>query len=225
MKLECSGSLFAQQVDVLIIAAHPDDAELAVGGTIASLVASSNRVAVVNVTVSESDEAAKEERVRAAQESAKILGCSVGWMFDAKLNQVDEIRPSQLVREIDAVVDQLQPKVVISHAPHDSHVDHVLTYNAVLASSRRWRCDWYSFGKNERRVTEALEFSPNVYVNITEFLDKKRKALECYCYERSNSSLFRSLDIEANSVYNAYLGTFIGVKSAEAFRVIRRTGI
>ena len=111
------------KADVLVFAAHPDDAELACGGTIASLTSIGKKVVLVDLTQGEmGTRGTKETRKVEAAESARILGLAdriqlylpdTGFSTDRK----DQIPLIQAIR-------RFRPDVVICNALEDRHPDH-----------------------------------------------------------------------------------------------------
>lgn len=204
---------------VLVLAAHPDDAEMAAGGTIATLTDRGVPVMVVFFTVSEGDDNARFRRRDAAGKAATVLGHDVSWVEDGQYDQVDEIVDSELVRLVDALVDLHDPKIVITHWDGDSHGDHVRLANATVASSRRWpQRTLLQFGPNEYRTPRYATFVPTLYVGISAQLDRKLESLRCY----SDAGLgVRALDVEAVRCVAQSRGLEVGLHAAEGFRLVR----
>lgn len=111
------------KLDVLVLAAHPDDAELGCGGTIARQVALGHRVGVVDFTRGElGTRGSVETRAREAAESAAILGLAVrknlglpdGFFKNEKEHQLEVVK----------AIREFQPDVVLANAVYDRHPDH-----------------------------------------------------------------------------------------------------
>ncbi|MGW1605513.1 PIG-L deacetylase family protein [Streptomyces eurythermus] len=204
---------------VLVVAAHPDDAELAVGGTLALLADRGAEVTVALATVSEFRTDLRPLRRAAAEEAAGIIGHRIRWMAEGHYDQVEQLPDYRLVELVDAVVEEIDPAVVITHWEGDSHGDHVRLARSVLASSRRWPgTGLVQFGPNEYRTPLHGEFTANLYVPITEQLERKKKALRCYRYPGQG---FRAPDEDAVDLLARTHGLAVGVSAAEAL-LIRR---
>lgn len=210
------------QTDVLVIAAHPDDAELAVGGFISYLSDIGKSVTIVNFTVSEVDDAARAKRISAATDAAKILNARLEWANGRKLDQVEDLPGYACVKEVDRIVSLYNPKVVITHPDVDSHADHTRLSQAVLASSRRWGADIYMFQPNEYRSPVYQTFQPNFFIDTDKYIGKKCAAIDCYNY---NSQNFRRLDTDAIRKLDAARGAPCGYGHAEGLKVVRKRGI
>jgi len=205
---------------VLVLAAHPDDAEMAVGGTIADLVDHGVEVTVAFATVSEADPLRRPQRVAAAQRAADILGHRLRWLADGRHDQVEDMPEYELVRHVDALVGELAPDAVVTHWEGDSHGDHVRLARAVTSSSRRWpQTALLQFGPNEIRTVRYHQFVPNVYVPVVQHLPRKIKALQQYSYEGQG---FRPLDVDAVEQAARARGLAVGVSAAEGLLLNRR---
>ncbi|MEV6654696.1 PIG-L family deacetylase [Streptomyces sp. NPDC051219] len=207
---------------VLVLAAHPDDAELAVGGSIARWSDSGIDVTVAFFSASESRPALVGRRVAAAEEAATILGHRLQWLADPAIRQVEQVAEFEVVELIDKTVAALNPDVVIGHWPGDSHGDHVRMARATSASSRRWPTTaLLQFGPNEHRVLNYLTFVPNIFLPIAGHEQRKKAALRAYSYDGQG---FRDLDLDGAHVRNAALGSLCGLAAAEGLYLARCVG-
>ncbi len=111
------------KLDILVLSAHPDDAELGCGGTIAAHVANNKKVGVIDFTQGEmGTRGTPKIRQQEAEASSKILGLSVrenlGFADAFFIN--DKVHQLAVVKKI----RQYQPEIVIANAIHDRHPDH-----------------------------------------------------------------------------------------------------
>lgn len=128
------------KLDILVIAAHPDDAELGCSGTIASQVAKGYKVGIVDLTQGEmGTRGTPETRVQEASEAAKILGLSARENLGFKdiYFKDDEFHQMELIK----VIRKYQPDLVLANAITDRHPDHgkgsSLATNACFMSGLR----------------------------------------------------------------------------------------
>ncbi len=111
------------KLDVLAIAAHPDDVELCCAGTLASLVRSGRNVGVLDLTRGEmGTRSTPEIRLKEAQRAAEILGLAV--RMNAGLPDCGLENTSSQREVIIRHVRRLRPDVCIINAPEDRHPDH-----------------------------------------------------------------------------------------------------
>lgn len=208
---------------VLIVAAHPDDAELAVGGTIAALTDAGAEVTVALFTVSETADAAgpdrRARRKAAAAAAAAVLGHRLHWIDGGRYDQVEDVPEYRAVALVDALVEEIGPDTVISHWEEDSHADHARVARAVISSSRRWpQAALLQFGPNEHRTVRHAQFVPNLYVPTTGQLARKIESLACHSYPGQG---FRALDTDAVQALDRARGAAVGAGAAEGLRLVR----
>jgi bacillithiol biosynthesis deacetylase BshB1 len=223
----------AHDFDVAGICAHPDDAELVMGGTLIREARRGRRVALVDLTRGEAGSRGTPEiRAREAAEAARLLGAahreSLG-LPDARLT-VGE-------REKDAVVGvlrRLRPRIVISQHWTQRHPDHaatsqVVTDACVLSGLRNYRPDLGPAFRPARvlyatAMNEALDVTPSVVVDVSAVWDAKLAAIAAFASQFTptpDETLALPLDRfrEAVELTSRRLGQKIGVKYGEGFVV------
>ena len=111
------------KLDVLVFAAHPDDAELGCSGTIAAQIAQGNKVGIVDFTQGEmGTRGTPELRLQEAEDAAKILGLAAreNMGFQDVFFIDDEEHQLKLIQ----VIRKYQPEIVLANAINDRHPDH-----------------------------------------------------------------------------------------------------
>lgn len=111
------------KLDILVLAVHPDDAELGCSGTIARHIAEGKKVGIVDFTRGElGTRGTAETRDQEAADSAKILGLQIreNLRFRDGFFQNDEAHQLEVVK----MIRKYQPDIVLSNALHDRHPDH-----------------------------------------------------------------------------------------------------
>jgi len=179
----------APDFDIAAIFAHPDDAELVVGGTLARESARGRRVAMVDLTRGESgSRGTVETRAAEAQAAARILGVthreSLG-LPDARLAALPEQRDV-----VAAALRRLRPRVVVFQHWEQRHPDHAwasrIVYDACfVAGLRNYRPDLGPAFRPFKLVyalttTEASEIAPSFVVDVTPFWETKMKAVQAF---------------------------------------------
>ena len=175
------------KLDLLVIAAHPDDAEISIGGTIARLTRAGRRVGVLDVTRGEmGSRGTREDRDAEARAASEVLG--LAWRDN--LDQPDgRVEATVAVRErVAGLLRELAPDVLLAHNEDDPHPDHV-------ASGRIAREAWYLSGL--RRVAERdggvarrppsfarflshTPFQPTFVVDVAPVWEVKEEAVKAY---------------------------------------------
>ena len=175
--------------DAAGICAHPDDAELVMGGTLALLAKQGRRLALVDLTRGESgSRGTPETRAAEAAEAARILGVahreSLG-LPDARL----EVVPDQKDKLVEAI-RRLQPRLVLLQHWEQRHPDHAaaskLVYDACfLAGLRNYRSELGAAFRPQKLVysvtmTEAQDVVPTLVVDVSSVWETKLAAIRAF---------------------------------------------
>lgn len=215
---------------VLVIAPHPDDEVLGVGGTMLRHLADGDAVHVVVCTRGEDARfgRAQVETVQAeARRAHALLGVTGAAFLDLPSAVLDTVPGADVNAALAAVFDAVGPDTV--YVPHvgDVHRDHQIVFNAamvccrpvdraaptrVLAYETVSETDW-----NAAPTTPA--FVPNVYVDITAHIDRKLAACATYASQMRPAPSQRSID--ALRALSTVRGSVAGCHHAEAFMLIR----
>ena len=172
------------KVDVLVFAAHPDDAELNCGGTIAALVAQGKSAGVVDMTQGEmGTRGTIESREFEANTASKVLGLAYRVNLNLGDSYVENTRQNQL--KIIEQVRKCRPHICILGAPSDRHPDHgkatqlcidALFYSGLSkietkSSHEPWR------PKHILHYMQDRPFEPDFVFDISEHWETKKKAI------------------------------------------------
>lgn len=218
-------------MNVLVIAPHADDEILGVGGTIAKYVAEGHDVYVCVVTCGHESMFPKEvlEKLRCeAKDAHQYLEIKETFFLDFPAVLLSEIPKHEINRRVNQIIDEVQPQIVF--IPHfgDMHLDHYIVSQSAMVSVRPIKqhkvIEVYSYetlSETEWNVTHVTNaFIPNTYVDISNYLDKKIKAMSCFTTQLTEFPHPRSL--EAIVALAKLRGSTVGVRAAEAFCMIRR---
>jgi bacillithiol biosynthesis deacetylase BshB1 len=208
----------------LIIAPHPDDAEIAMGGTILSLVNQGTRVVVADLTDGEpTPYGTPEIRARETAAASKILGITERRQLDLKNREVFDTVENR--KKVAALIREVQPTLLFGPYWEDVHPDHVQA--AALVEAARFyakfvksdlpHAPWYPrkhlhFFSTHIRV----RFLPGFIYDISTCLDAKLAAVKAYesqfVTHRGNSSRLDEIRNEA-----LYWGSQVGIRAGEPF--------
>lgn len=217
--------------NVLVVAAHTDDEALGCGGTIAKHVAAGDAVYALFMSdgvASRSDVSGSEIKRRrdAANAAALILGLCDSIQLAFPDNRMDSVPLLDIVQALEAVLRKVRPEIVYTHHAGDLNVDHQITHQAVLTACRPMPGasvrEIYAFevlSSTEWASPRYEPFLPSVYVDISEFIGVKLRALEVYALEMR--SVPHSRSIEHVRCLGEHRGNSVGVVAAEAFEAIR----
>jgi len=219
-------------VNVLVVAAHPDDEILGVGGTIASHAAKGDRVrlAVMCEGVSSRYSAERDSEIRRqATEAARILGVTDIVLGNLPDQRLDTLPLGDVVKQVEQLMSNPSPEVIYTHFAGDINRDHRVLAEAVLVAARPYSVSsvkeilMFEAPSSTEWSSPSLTtpFQPNVYVDVNEFLERKIKAFSCYSAEVREFPHPRSP--EALRDRARYWGSVINRRGAEAFVLVRST--
>ena len=221
---------------VLVIAAHPDDEVLGVGGTIAKLSAEGVECHLLIVTDGSSSQYRDSDHLHEIIEAKKLEtnGCAdllgfksihYGELPDMKLDKTPHIVINQIIEK---VIDEVHPDTVFTHFWGDVNRDHQEVYNSTLVAVRP------VMGQVVRelfcyRVPSSTEWTPNkadtmfmanFFVDIEKYAEQKYKAFACYSTELREYPHPRSVQYLREA--DRAVGLRVGLLAAEEFVLLRK---
>ena len=231
-------------MNVLIIAAHPDDEILGMGGTIAKHTSQHDNVTIIYMAtgITARKEPAKyeiksipkkiqekwqqeiEKLQQDARKSAKLLKVKTVKFFDFPDNEMDGIHLLKVVKVIEKEIKIAKPDRIYTNHYSDLNVDHKVVYNATLTA-----CRPSGYPVKEILSFEVLSstewsypynFNPNYFINIENHVTKKVNAMKLFKSEIRKFPHPRSPENIRNVA--ARWGSVCGFKAAEAFEMIRK---
>ena len=221
---------------ILVIAAHPDDEVLGCGGTIARLAKDGHEVyiAILGEGITSRHERPEEAEKKAIEELharshdvGRHLGAKEVFLFSLPDNRFDTVPLLDIVKMVENLIAKLQPDVIYAHHGGDLNIDHQIAHRAVLTAARPLKdCpvkEIYTFEvpSSTEWAFEQFEpvFRPNVFVDITETLEIKVRALQLYESEARPFPHPRSP--EALGAIARRWGSMVGLEAAEVFHLVR----
>lgn len=232
------------KLDILVFAAHPDDAELACAGTILKYKSEGKKVGVIDLTRGElGTRGSAELRKQEAAAAAEILGLDVRenlGMRDGFFRN-DEEHQLQIIQKI----REYQPEIILANAVFDRHPDHgkggaLLNDAAFLAGLPKIKTSLNGENQQAWRPRLLLQFiqdayiEPDIILDVTEFWETKVASIQAY------KSQFFNPDYKKDEVQTyisspqfmkvvegraAEFGKHIGVAYAEGFTSKKLLGV
>ena len=216
---------------VLVVAAHPDDEAIGCFGTLLKHYKFGDEINIIFLSDGVSsrgiNKKKKYERKKNCLKVLKIIGLKSKNVFflDYPDNMIDTVPLLDVIKNIEEIKKKIQPNVLYTHFSNDLNIDHRIAYQAAITASRP--------SKNETikkilcfEIVSSTEwsdknkqiFSPNYFVDISKFINRKLKALAIYDKEIKSPNA-RSLE----NINNLALlrGSRAGVNYAEAFFIER----
>lgn len=215
---------------VLVIAPHPDDEIIGVGGTISKRVKNGDEVYVCIVTKGQEPLYSKEsvEQVRIeCKEADKYLGIKETIFLDFPAVMLETVPRYEFNGKIAEVIQKINPDEV--YIPHrgDMQIDHQMVADGAMVAIRPRGNNYpkrvYAFetlSETGWNIPNSInEFIPTVYEDITDTLQLKLEAMEIFQSQLAPFPAARS--IGAIESLARFRGATVSVDAAEAFCLIR----
>ncbi|MFI5253648.1 MAG: bacillithiol biosynthesis deacetylase BshB1 [Bacteroidota bacterium] len=230
------------ELDLLAIGAHPDDVEIACGGTIAKLVKLGYRVGILDLTEGEmGTRGTKEIRAEESAASAKILGVKIRENLNLGDGHFDNTKVNQL--KIVQLFRKYKPRIILIPHWHERHPDHV---HAHYLAKEAWfysgleKVETIFAGKSQQawrphhyfHYMQTYEFHPSFIVDISDVHDARMNALAAFksqFYDPSSKEpqtfLSSKYFLDLLETRMKYFGQKIGVEYGEPFLSVDTPGI
>ncbi len=206
---------------ILIIAVHPDDETIGCGGTILKHKEEGDYVACLFVTKGNEEQKLTISKLEELYSFDKV--------YNAGLPEIilENIPLSDIIPHISDAIKDWNAEVVYLPNRTDPHSDHRRTFDAAQACIKSFR--YPSIKKvmmmeviSETDFAPALPeniFIPNIFVDISQYMEKKLEILEIFSSELLDEPFTRSLG--TMKAYNRYRGSQINCQYAECFMLIK----
>jgi len=214
----------------LIIAPHPDDEILGVGGTIARFKDEGSETYILICTKGYPPDF-KEEEVNKGREEAlkahKYLGIEETFFLDFPAASLDTVPLKDINKGLLEVFEEIKPEIIFIPFIGDIHSDHQRIFLSSLVVSRPFNLlkpkKVYAYETlsetnwNASYITS--NFVPNVFIDISKYIDRKLEAMKIYKSQLKEFPHERS--IETIKALATLRGSSIGTYAAEAFVLVR----
>jgi len=222
---------------ILVLAAHPDDEVLGLGGTIAKLALQGKEVYVLIVTDGSSSQYRDSDKLKAiidakkaeTQACADMLGVKkvyYGGLPDMKLDNIPHI---EINKVIEKHICMIEPDTVFTHFWGDVNLDHLNVYRSTLVAVRpimgqtvkRLYCYRVPSSTEWTPNKSDTMFLPNAFVDIADYAEVKYKAFSKYLTELRDYPHPRSVQYLRENDIAA--GLRVGLPATEEFVLLRDT--
>ena len=221
-------------VDLLIIMAHPDDAELCCSGTILSCIDNGLSVGMIDLTRGElGTRGSGKVRIEEAKNAAKVLG--VNFRYNLELRYVFISDDEESIFDVIKVIREFKPKVIITNSKTDRHPDHESAASLVKKAcflsglikinTKKDNLDQESWRPKSLLYSIQNNYvEPHFVVDVSKYIDIKINAIKCFKSQfydpksEENESFISTKEfmdfIKSRSIE---MGHSIGVKHGEGF--------
>lgn len=213
------------KLDILVIGAHPDDAEIGCGGTIAHYKKRGKKVGVLDLSNGEPTPFGSVEiRMTELKVASEILQLDVRVTLDMTNRYIENTKENRI--KVSDVIRKYKPSIIITHPSNDWHPDHIASHQIVNAAKFQAKLTktesqypeyypkylLYFDHSHLKDINRKLDF----LIDISDSLEDKINALKAYKSQFiDNKKHLRIFDYIRERA--GYLGYQIGVKYAEGF--------
>jgi LmbE family N-acetylglucosaminyl deacetylase len=217
-------------VKTIVIAPHPDDEVLGVGGTLLRRKAEGAKVAWLIVTAISVETGWKTEKIKQRADEihrvTELFGFDEVFTLNFPTTQLDRLPMSDLVAGVSNAIKSFEPEEVFVPHPSDVHTDHRIVFDAVAGCTKWFRYPsvkrvlaYETLSETDFGLCKNQGFHPNVFIDIAPFLEDKLRAMDIYASELGTFPFPRSL--QAIQALATLRGAASGFMAAEAFELLR----
>nr|DAO80782.1 MAG TPA: LMBE-RELATED PROTEIN, DEACETYLASE, ROSSMANN FOLD, ZINC-DEPENDENT.8A [Caudoviricetes sp.] len=217
-------------MNILVIAPHPDDEVLGCGGIIAKRVAQGHRVCVCIVTEGKPPMYSKkyvQHEEKEIKNAHKNLGIEETIMLKFPSAHLDKIARHKINDALIDIVKLFEPDEVFIPHIGDIHKDHQIVAESSMVALRprstqsiKRILSYEVLSETDWNIPNSINaFIPNIYEDISEYIDKKIESILMYKSQLHKYPEARS--IEGINALAVHRGVTVGVNKAEAFMLIR----
>jgi len=214
----------------IVVAPHPDDEILGAAGTLLRRKFEGGKTAwVIATSISTKTGWAAEKvdsRKREIAEVAELLGFDKVYQLDFPATLLDQVPMGELVAAVSSAFSDFQPNEVLLPHLSDVHTDHQVMCKAVASCTKWFRypsinrvMSYETLSETDFSVGGLDQFRPNVFVDISHFLEAKLNAMSVYASELGEFPFPRSH--EAIRALALLRGSASGFMAAEAFELLK----
>ncbi len=209
-------------MNILIVAAHPDDEVLGMGATIKKF-SKYNKIRLCVVSEGASaqykDKKMIEVRRNACMKAGKILGISGFDFLNFPDMRLDSIPHVEINIQLEKIIKKYEPRIVYTTPSNDLNKDHQRVFESTLVVTRPMKTSVRMLLCYELAGCTRKPFHPTVFVDIKQELTHKIRAFKAYDTEVMKFPHPRSIEaIESLAISR---GVESGLKRAEAFELVR----
>jgi len=214
---------------ILVIAPHPDDETIGVGGTLIRHKLNGDELNLIIVTKPNPKNFSKDfinERNGLFEKLNKAYEFKENIQLDFFSSEINSENLLTLICSFSDLIKQIKPHIVYLCHPSDAHTDHYFTFKAAIACLKKFRCKtikkillYETISETNFSSELTNNFSPNYYIDITNTFDEKMKVLDIYPSEFKEHPFPRSeMSIRSQAILR---GSESDCKYAEAFQVFK----
>ncbi len=216
----------------LVVAPHPDDEILGPGGTLLRRKSEGGTVGWLVVTAMASSQVVDQRKIQARQKEIDNVRSGLGidqkdtWFFNYPTTLLDTIPLRDIVMSISRAIREFEPEEILVPFWGDAHSDHRVVFDAVAACTKWFRYPFIkrvlayeTLSETDASIGHRDVFNPNVFIDISDWLDEKIRILKFYGTELGEFPFPRSE--AAVRALSQVRGVASGFVAAEGFMLLR----
>ena len=213
---------------VLVISPHPDDETLGCGGTLIRHKKEGDEIHwLIMTSVNSSDKKIHNVKEKEIGEVSKAYSFDSTSRTKFLTSQLDTVPKKEIIQVISKVFKEIQPNFLYLPFKNDIHSDHSIVFDAAASCTKSFRYPYIrrvmiyeTISETEFSIRPGKEqFKPNLWIDISDYIDKKIEIMSLYESEIGKEPFPRS---EQNIRSLAkFRGSTAGVLSAEAFILLK----
>lgn len=177
-------------MNVLIISPHPDDETLGAGGTLLKFKDAGHRIFWLNVTNMKTEYGYSAERVaernKEIQKVKEAFGFDGFWNLEMEPAGMDKYEMGVLVSQFKRVFEEVKPELLLIPYRYDVHSDHRVIFDTVYSCTKSFRAPYLKTVLCMEILSETDQvqcesgFTPNVFIDISQYVEKKIEIMNIY---------------------------------------------
>ena len=216
---------------ILVIAPHPDDETLGCGGTLLRHISAGDKVYWLICTKIRECHGFTNERIEKRTKEIDLVSNMYRFtgykQLDFNTTELDQVPRNILIQQISEYVNQVEPHTIYLPYRNDVHTDHAYVFDSSVACTKSFRypfvkkvCVYETLSETEFGMrTDDSGFKPNMWVDITKYLNRKIEIMNIFESELGEHPFPRStMNIRALATYR---GATSGCISSEAFMILK----
>jgi LmbE family N-acetylglucosaminyl deacetylase len=201
-----------QTMNILALGAHPDDIEYGCAGTLMKYADRGHHIFLLVLT-SGQEGGSKEIRQQEQEAAAEVM--KVQKVFWGDYHDTQLPLNKQLIEKIEEVLVEVKPDLILVNYGDDTHQDHRILTQATMSATRYVRNVLFF------EVPTTQNFNPQVFVDISDTLDRKFRVLEAHASQVMKTNIEDMYILELARANATFRGIQGRVKFAEAFAPLR----
>lgn len=197
---------------VLVFGAHPDDAEIGMGGSIKRMTDDGVEVYICVATIPDH----YDERYRESLAAARILGVKEVILLPIGIEELGFNRKT--IGLVDKIIQKVQPYAVFTHWIEDSHQDHVNFSKCIIAATRKNNFHVLMYENTIPGGITSGAFRAQFLIDISSTIKDKLRSIEAHASQIRRNGDWWIHGINGRAMYRGYQ---IHANYAEAFEIIK----